>query len=145
MRDQHLIQNAAAWVLTKTRKYDHISPVLRFLHWLLVAHRPDGPIWTTLDYKKLRNRFFLVSRVGTKHSELLNFLQLKSESLPDDIRQTFTLTTATLFGSVSDCWKSFVCTLNYVGGLTVFWTYLDLPHSRIIHVVLCTQTGRTFK
>uniref|UniRef100_A0A8C6TBF3 PKD/Chitinase domain-containing protein n=1 Tax=Neogobius melanostomus TaxID=47308 RepID=A0A8C6TBF3_9GOBI len=28
------IQNAAARVLTRTRKYDHISPVLRSLHWL---------------------------------------------------------------------------------------------------------------
>ncbi|KAK7877377.1 hypothetical protein WMY93_031914 [Mugilogobius chulae] len=35
------IQNAAARVLTRTRKYDHISPVLRSLHWLPVAQRID--------------------------------------------------------------------------------------------------------
>ncbi len=29
-----MVQNAAARVLTKTRKYDHISPVLSTLHWL---------------------------------------------------------------------------------------------------------------
>ncbi len=29
-----LVQNAAARVLTRTRKYDHISPVLSTLHWL---------------------------------------------------------------------------------------------------------------
>ncbi len=34
-----LVQNAAARVLTRTRKYDHISPVLSALHWLPVKHR----------------------------------------------------------------------------------------------------------
>jgi len=29
-----LVQNAAARVLTRTRKYDHISPVLSTIHWL---------------------------------------------------------------------------------------------------------------
>jgi len=29
-----LIQNAEAQVLTRTRKYDHIGPVLSTLHWL---------------------------------------------------------------------------------------------------------------
>lgn len=34
-----LVQNAAARVLTRTRKYDHISPVLSALHWLPIKHR----------------------------------------------------------------------------------------------------------
>ena len=34
-----LVQNAAARVLTRTRKYDHISPVLATLHWLPIKHR----------------------------------------------------------------------------------------------------------
>ncbi len=33
------IQNSAARLLTGTRKYDHISPVLRELHWLPVSQR----------------------------------------------------------------------------------------------------------
>uniref|UniRef100_A0A8C1SEN9 Reverse transcriptase domain-containing protein n=1 Tax=Cyprinus carpio TaxID=7962 RepID=A0A8C1SEN9_CYPCA len=33
-----LVQNAAARVLTRTRKYDHISPVLSTLHWLPIKH-----------------------------------------------------------------------------------------------------------
>ncbi len=33
-----LVQNAAARVLTRTRKYDHISPVLTTLHWLPIKH-----------------------------------------------------------------------------------------------------------
>ncbi len=34
-----MVQNAAARVLTRTRKYDHISPVLSTLHWLPIKHR----------------------------------------------------------------------------------------------------------
>ncbi len=33
-----LVQNAAARVLTRTRNYDHISPVLSTLHWLPIKH-----------------------------------------------------------------------------------------------------------
>ncbi len=33
-----LVQNAAAKVLTRTRNYDHISPVLSTLHWLPIKH-----------------------------------------------------------------------------------------------------------
>jgi hypothetical protein len=33
------IQNATAWVLTKTRRREHITPVLRSLHWLPVSFR----------------------------------------------------------------------------------------------------------
>ncbi len=31
-----MVQNTAARVLTRTRKYDHISPVLSTLHWHLL-------------------------------------------------------------------------------------------------------------
>ena len=33
------VQNAAARVTTETRKFDHITPVLRELHWLPVRTR----------------------------------------------------------------------------------------------------------
>lgn len=33
------VQNAAARLVTGTRKFDHITPVLRALHWLPVRHR----------------------------------------------------------------------------------------------------------
>ena len=39
VRQLQYIQNAAARVLTRTKKYDHISPVLRSLHGLPVAQR----------------------------------------------------------------------------------------------------------
>ncbi|XDV14238.1 hypothetical protein PO909_002414, partial [Leuciscus waleckii] len=44
-----LVQNAAARVLTRTRKYDHISPVLSTLHWLPIKHR----IHFKITYKAL--------------------------------------------------------------------------------------------
>ncbi len=34
-----MVQNAVARVLTRTRKYEHISPVLSTLHWLPTKHR----------------------------------------------------------------------------------------------------------
>ncbi|KAF7662572.1 hypothetical protein LDENG_00232880, partial [Lucifuga dentata] len=39
IRSLQLVQNAAARLLTKTRKYDHITPVLASLHWLPVQAR----------------------------------------------------------------------------------------------------------
>ena len=46
-------QNAAAWVLSKTRKYDHITPTLIELHWLPVRQRIQFKIllltWKSLN------------------------------------------------------------------------------------------------
>ncbi len=39
-----MVQNAAARVLTRTRKYDHISPVMSTLHWLPIKHCIDFKI-----------------------------------------------------------------------------------------------------
>ncbi len=47
-----MVQNAAARVLTRTRKYEHISPVLSTLHWLLIKHRIDFKI-LLITYKSL--------------------------------------------------------------------------------------------
>ncbi len=40
---QQIVQNAAAKVLTRSRKYDHITPILQSLHWL--------PIKFCISYK----------------------------------------------------------------------------------------------
>ena len=40
-----LLQNPAAHVVSKTRKYEHITPVLKTLHWL--------PVMQRIDYKVL--------------------------------------------------------------------------------------------
>ncbi len=47
-----MVQNAAAWVLTRTRKYDHISSVMSTLHWLPIKHRIDFKI-LLITYKAL--------------------------------------------------------------------------------------------
>ncbi len=47
-----MVQNTAAGVLTRTRKYDHISPVLSTLHWLPIKHRIDKKI-VLITYKAL--------------------------------------------------------------------------------------------
>ncbi|KAI5626686.1 hypothetical protein C0J50_13975, partial [Silurus asotus] len=47
-----LVQNAAARVLTKSRKYDHITPILSSLHWLPVKFRIDYKL-LLLTYKAL--------------------------------------------------------------------------------------------
>lgn len=39
IRQLWLIQNAAAPVLTRTKKVDHVTPALRSLHWLPVSQR----------------------------------------------------------------------------------------------------------
>ncbi len=47
-----MVQNAAANVLTRTRKYDHISPVMLTLHWLPIKHCIDFKI-LLITYKAL--------------------------------------------------------------------------------------------
>ncbi len=47
-----LVQNAASRVLTRTRKYDHISPVLSTLHWPPIKHRIHFKI-LLITYKAL--------------------------------------------------------------------------------------------
>jgi len=47
-----LVQNAAARVLTRSRKYDHITPILPSLHWLPIKFRINYKI-LLLTYKAL--------------------------------------------------------------------------------------------
>jgi hypothetical protein len=49
------VQNAAARVMTRTSKYDHISPVLKELHWLPIEYRIKFKI-LTLTYKALNGQ-----------------------------------------------------------------------------------------
>ncbi len=42
-----MIQNRAARVLSRTKKYDHISPVMSTLHWLPIKYRIDFKILLT--------------------------------------------------------------------------------------------------
>ncbi len=60
-----LVQNAATRVLTRTRKYDHISPVLSSLHWLPIKH--------CIQFKILLITFKALNGLATQYlSELLS-------------------------------------------------------------------------
>ena len=48
------VQNSAARLLTGTRKYDSITPILKELHWLPMAERIDFKI-LLLTFKSLHN------------------------------------------------------------------------------------------
>ncbi len=50
----HLVQNVVARVLTRTRKYDHISPVLSTPHWLPIKYCIAFKI-LLITYKALNN------------------------------------------------------------------------------------------
>ncbi len=52
IRQLQLIQNTAARILTRTRTSEHITPVLRSLHWLPVTFRIDCKV-LLLVYKSL--------------------------------------------------------------------------------------------
>ena len=45
-----LLQNSAARVLTRTRRQEHITPVLKLLHWLPVLFRIDFVVLGHLTY-----------------------------------------------------------------------------------------------
>ena len=47
-----LVQNAAARLLTRTRKFDHITPILTSLHWLPINARSDFKVLLVI-YKTL--------------------------------------------------------------------------------------------
>lgn len=54
LRKLQLVQNSAARVLTNTRKYDHITPILMNLHWLPVRERIEFKT-LLLTWKGLNN------------------------------------------------------------------------------------------
>ncbi len=65
-----LVQNAAARIITRTRKYDHITPVLRELHWLPVVYRIQFKV-LLLVYKALHKEApqYVVDMLRKRDSE----------------------------------------------------------------------------
>ena len=73
------VRNCAARIITRTKKYDHITPVLQRLHWLPVHLRPT--------YKVLLLTYCALNGVAPDYlSELFNYRQvnrtLRSASQP---------------------------------------------------------------
>jgi len=44
----HSVQNAAARFMSKSGKFDHITPILRYLHWLPIRRRVDFKVATLI-------------------------------------------------------------------------------------------------
>ena len=63
------VQKSAARLITMTRKYDHISPVMEELHW--------QPIWQWVDYKILLLTFKSLNRLAPTY--LTDLLQLRPD------------------------------------------------------------------
>ena len=63
-----MFQNTSARIITKTSRFDHITPVLKDLHWIPVSHRVDFKILVQ-TYKTLHDQ-------GPKYlNDLLNIYQ----------------------------------------------------------------------
>ncbi|KAF7651872.1 hypothetical protein LDENG_00104180 [Lucifuga dentata] len=117
LRQLQFVQNAAARVLTKTKKFEHITPILKSLHWLPVCQRIDFKV-LLLIYKSLNSLgpkyrtemlwqyepsrplsssgtdLLAVPRVKTKHGEAaFSYYAANTwNKLPDDLRLAPTLT-----------------------------------------------------
>lgn len=76
MRQLQLIQNAAARVLTNTRKLDHITQVIESLHWL--------PVSQGIDFKIL----LLVYKATVGPKFMLNLLVPYEASRPLRLSET---------------------------------------------------------
>ena len=88
------VMNAAARLVTKTRKFDHISPVLKELHWLPVKFRTEFKI-LLMVYKcinglaptYLNNRLCLKPNKGlrsdSKHYLSVPVTKLKTKTYGD--------------------------------------------------------------
>ena len=77
MKGLQLIQNAAAHILTRTRRFEHISPVLASLHWAC----PFVLKWFTTSLYSLANALFAgcrppcYSKNSQKYHRWLSLLQ----------------------------------------------------------------------
>ena len=118
VRKLQLVQNAAARVLTKTKKCEHITPILRSLHWLPVCQRIEFKV-LLIVYKSLNGlgpkymsdllspytparplrsagtSLLITPRVKTKHGEAAfsYSASCKWNKLPDELKQAETLNT----------------------------------------------------
>ncbi len=110
-------QNAAARILTRSRKYDHITPILQSLHWLYIKFRisykillltykalndlapayltnPLSPYNPTRSLRSQNSGLLVVPRIAksTKGGRTFSYLAPKLwNSLPDNVRGSDTL------------------------------------------------------
>ena len=85
------VQYTAARIVTQTRKFDHITPVLLDLHWLPVSYRIVFKI-LLLVFKSLNNLSpsYLVDRLSNQsHSRVLRSASKKLLDQPRSITNTY--------------------------------------------------------
>ena len=85
------VQYTAARIVTQTRKFDHITPVLLDLHWLPVSYRIVFKI-LLLVFKSLNNLSpsYLVDRLSYQsHSRVLRFASKQLLDKPQSITKTY--------------------------------------------------------
>jgi len=75
MQKLQRLQNAAARLITGTKKFDHITPVLSNLHWLPIEHRVIFKV-VLFTYKALHGL------APDYLANLLTFINLSAPSVP---------------------------------------------------------------
>ena len=101
------MQNAAPRLLTSIRKYDHITPVLRELHWLPVRYR--------IHFKILLLTFRAIHGMAPHYiSNLINVRQPVSYSL------RLCASTVLVFPSPPKLWNALPAELHSISSLSAF-------------------------
>ncbi len=99
-----IVQNAAARVLTGSRKYDHITPILQSLHWLPIKFRISYKIlllaYKALNYLVPAYLTNLLSRYNPTHSLRSQNSGLLAKSTKGG--RTFAYLAPKLWNSLSD-------------------------------------------
>jgi len=84
------VQNAAARLVTGTRRRDHITPVLRQLHWLPVRQRVDFKLALLVyNYKALHDATALLQHILQTTASLSLTPAVAGSDRPTSIRATF--------------------------------------------------------
>ena len=113
------VQNTAARIITRTRKFDHITPVLSDLHWLPVSYRIVLKIlW--LVFKSLNNlsRSYLEDRLSYQlHSRNSRSSSMQLLEQPQSFMKTCG---DRLFQCVPKLWNSLPLDLRKSPSLTRF-------------------------
>jgi hypothetical protein len=116
------VQNAAARFISKSGKFDHITPILRDLHWLPVRRRVDFKV-ATLVYKCLHG---LAPPYLIDDCILVSSLPGRQHLRSADTSKLFVPKTSTNYGSRSftvfgpNLWNSLPTELRTIESLTVF-------------------------
>ena len=116
------VQNAAARLITSTKKYDHITPVLYNLHWLPVFYRIYFKI-LIITFKAIYNMSpsYISNLVSIKSCSVYS---LRSKSLlfldRPKTHMLSTLGTRSFCAAVPTLWNSLPATIREITSLSIF-------------------------